>query len=117
MTGIKELFLATKALYEHVEMPLPKGEDEREEFIEKLNDLLAKREQFINEYSGNLAEQERPLANQIITWNKTINERMQQNLSLIKADINKLKQVKLSGEKYENPYDAQPDGFFIDKKK
>ena len=114
MSTFEQLFNVTKQLVDQLRMPLPK--EEREQYIEKLELLLDERGELIKQFDGQLDEDKRQLAQELVSWNKEINERLQANMNIIKIDINKLKKQKQTGVKYENPYEASVDGIFIDKK-
>lgn len=114
MDTFQELYDVTAELHEHLSKPLPK--EERESYIGRVEKLLSRREHLIRSYEGEKVDAEAKKAEQIVLWNKEINQRLQTYLNTIKIDMNKLKQQKQTVHKYENPYDAQPDGFFIDKK-
>lgn len=118
MSSLNELFVATKNLLDQLEKPFPK--EDREEYIEQMEQMIDKREQLIQSYQGGPAgtEQEKKMVNVIIDWNKQIDERMSSYLSMVRVDLNNLKKRKTTGVKYENPYQYGPiDGSFIDKKK
>lgn len=115
MSNVAQLYDVTKELLDHLNLPLPK--DDREQYIERVDSLLAKRQQLIAAcQSAEPASYETKQAQAIIEWNKVIAQKLQSYLNVIKVDMKKLKQQKQTGMKYENPYDAQPDGYFIDKK-
>ena len=118
MANIKDLFLITKQLFDHLEKPLPK--EEREEYLQHLEQLLNGREQLIENFDARQpqTDEEQKMATLIVQWNKQMNERLTAYLALIKKDINSLKKQKDTGKKYENPYQHAPiDGAFFDKKK
>lgn len=118
MASIKELFVATKQLFDHVEKPLPK--EEREQYLEELEEILNRREQLIATFDGRQpeTEDEKKMATLIVQWNKQMNTRLTTYLTMIKKDISSLKKQKDTGKRYENPYQHAPiDGAFIDKKK
>lgn len=114
MSTVKELYDLTKELFEFIEQPFPK--EERELYIEKVELLLQQREQLLSRFKEPVHENELEMAQAIVDWNKTIQQRLTMYMTVIKADMNKLKQQKDTGMKYEKPYTTQPDGFFIDKK-
>ncbi len=114
MATFAQLFESTKKLFDHLEKPLP--QEDREEYLAELDQLLQTRQQLIETYKGKLTEVERDQAKIIVALNKRISEKLQSYMSQIKLDMSKLKQQKQTGLKYENPYDTQTDGFFIDKK-
>lgn len=114
MSTVAELYDVTKGLWDHLMQPLPK--EEREPYIERVEILLKERQKLITSFQGQATVSEQELADTIIQWNKEINQRLEIYLQTIKVDMNKLKQQKKTGMKYENLYATQPDGFFIDKK-
>jgi flagellar protein FliT len=114
VSTVKELYERTKQLHQFLEEPLPK--EDREPYIEKLELLLQRRAELISRFKQPVRLQEQEMAQEIVDWNKQIEQRLKMYLAVIKTDMNKLEQQKQTNKKYENPYDTQPDGFFIDKK-
>lgn len=117
MTSVNELFIVTKELYEHLEIPLPK--EDREEFIEGLQQLLNKREELLKKFSRDIVtEDEKKMARLMVEWNKQIQFKLTNISLIIKGDISNLKKQKDTSRRYENPYLHDPiDGVFFDKKK
>ena len=114
MATVQELFEVTKELGEFLEQPFPK--EEREGYIERVEQLLEMRANILTNFKDTKKNIDSDTAKAIVSWNKKIEQRLSLYMSTIKVDINKLKQQKQTGMKYENPYDTQTDGFFIDKK-
>lgn len=90
---------------------------EREEWIKRLQDLLAKRETFIQQQSKTLTDKERVLAVSINEKNEKIN----QNLLAIKQDIvndmTAFKHRKRTVNRYRRPFSGPTrDGMFLDKR-
>ncbi|MCT8140159.1 hypothetical protein H1D32_22145 [Anaerobacillus sp. CMMVII] len=114
MVTVNELYIVTRNLVEQLNTPFPK--EVRESYIERVEVLLAKRQDLINHYEGKPTIDELEQAKQIIQWNNAIEKLLKNYLETIKVDLNKLKQQKETGKRYENPYVDQTDGYFIDKK-
>lgn len=114
MTTIAQLYEATKQLLDHLSHSFPK--EHREDYIDRLESLLQSRQQLIEAYRSDSSGVDQEKTEAIVNWNKEINKKLNLYLGQIKLDMNKLKQQKKMGMKYDNPYNAQPDGFFFDKK-
>ncbi|WP_096202439.1 flagellar protein [Bacillus sp. FJAT-45350] len=119
MSGVKELYLQSKELLDHLESPLPKDDDERDVYIEKINDLLDQREVSLKKIgdSSNLSTSEIKLGEEVLKLNKEINPKLAFLRNQIRIDISALKAKKEKGQKYENPYEGRTvDGIFFDKR-
>lgn len=116
MSAITELHTLTKALYNHLQQPMPTDEG-REEYIEVIENYLGERQPLMDKLSkpeGN----EKELTNDMVNMNKEINVKMVAIQGEIRMDLNRLKMRKQTGKKYENPYDGPTsDGIFFDSKK
>lgn len=117
MSVISDLHLITEDLHEHLAQPLPKDKG-REEYIETIDACLVKRETLLTELKRPEGEKETQLANELMSMNEVVNQRLKAVQVEIRMDINQLKKRKKTGKKYENPYDGPTtDGVFFDSKK
>lgn len=117
MSVLSDLYQITKELFEHLTKPLPKDEG-REEYIERIDTYLGKRETLLNELEMPEGEQAKTFAIELIEMNQQINLRLKAVQDEIRMDINQLKKRKTTGKKYENPYEGPTmDGVFFDSKK
>ncbi|WP_078555805.1 hypothetical protein [Bacillus alkalicellulosilyticus] len=120
MNSVHELYQISKAFSEHVEQPLPKGEDERDEFIAEIDLYLEKRKQLMSSYvltPEDLTDEEKQLGREIVDLNTKISQKLVAIKEQIGKDIAELKLKKKQGQKYENPYEARTDeGVFFDKR-
>ncbi len=97
----------------------PISAKEREEVIQKLNDLIEERGKWMEEISPPYTEEERRLGEKIYKMNIGIEEKMQQLFSEIKMEMAQMKKQKKSQQSYTNPYKdlSVSDGTFLDRKK
>ncbi|MFC5711335.1 flagellar protein [Thalassorhabdus alkalitolerans] len=121
MSKIKSLFLATKTLAHHLSRELPKGLDERDEYIIAVEDYLQSRDRLLKEIlqeKPSFSETDRKLGMEVLRMNEKIEEQMEKIQSVISADIRALKKKRKTGQRYENPYEGTTvDGVFFDSKK
>ncbi|WP_100400236.1 flagellar protein [Bacillus sp. FJAT-44742] len=121
MSKITSLFLATKTLDDHLSRELPKGLDERDEYIIAVEDYLQSRDRLLKEIlqeKPSFSETERKLGMEVLSMNGKIEEQMAKIQSVISADIRALKKKRKTGQRYENPYQGTTvDGVFFDSKK
>ncbi|WP_017726265.1 hypothetical protein [Halalkalibacterium ligniniphilum] len=118
MSVMKELYLVTKELDDHLHGHFPKEEDERDLFIEKLNEGLESRDALIKAIERDkLTEKEQALGGEVVKLNERINERLELLIEVIRTDMNQLKVRKNIGRRYEHPYEGPTvDGVFFDKR-
>ncbi|MED1603095.1 flagellar protein [Alkalihalophilus marmarensis] len=118
MSVVKELYIATQSLYEHVEKPLPKEDDSRDQFIAIIDLKLEHRAALIEQIEReNLTAGERKLGDELIKLNTKLNARLEVIQAEIQANLSELKVKKQTHKKYENPYDGPTmDGVFFDKR-
>lgn len=117
MSQVDQLHDITSELYELSQQP-PKA-TEREEFVEKLTDLLEQRDKLIEGLEGPYTNEERHKGQEVIRMNKAVNERVAIHMKQLKTEIAHMKKRKTSNQKYTNPYQSVSsyDGMFLDKKK
>lgn len=119
MSAVTDLHAMTKEIYDYVCQPLPK--DDRESYIEQLQQLLNKQEHLIASLQNSeiqIAETEQGLVDEIVHLGPKIQEKLKLYKNLVSFDINYSKRQKEVGVKYSNPFQHDPiDGAFIDKKR
>ena len=118
--GPVEKLLATSAqLYEHLTV-IPDG-DERDSYIEKIEGLLEKRGQHLEEVmaSDSVSLDGHQLTPHLIKLDQGIQSRLQKVMTAIKIDMKNLQQSKKSEQTYLNPYSNVRimDGMYYDGKK
>lgn len=120
MMGPVEKLLATSAqLYEHLTV-IPDG-DERDQYIEKIDEFLEKRGQLLEEVmsSNNVSLDGHQLTPHLIKLDAGIQGRLKKVMDTIKTDMRNLQQSKKSEQVYLNPYSnvSSVDGRYYDGKK
>ncbi|QSS99608.1 flagellar protein FliT [Pontibacillus sp. ALD_SL1] len=117
MSQVDQLHDITSELYELAKTP-PKA-TEREAFVEKLTELLEKRDKMIEGLEGPYTDEERQKGQEIIRMNSVVDERVAIHMKQLKTEIAHMKKRKTSNQKYTNPYQSVStyDGMFLDKKK
>ncbi|MFC0187378.1 flagellar assembly protein FliT [Fictibacillus aquaticus] len=115
MAAVKILLEITKNLHDHVMGGLPA--EERELYIEQLDELLQQRQSLISELPDVYSEDELKMGHHILQLNETIDPLLSAQLNEIKQSIALLKKKKQKSAQYANPYQAvSGDGMFFDKK-
>ncbi|MBP1971163.1 flagellar protein FliT [Virgibacillus natechei] len=91
----------------------------REEVIEKVNQLVEKRSQYIEELVPPYTEEEKQLGQQLVQLNEAIQVEMNHLFSQLKTEMKQVKKQKKSNRTYTNPYKSiqAMDGMFMDSKK
>lgn len=87
--------------------------------IEKVNELVEKRGQFMNDLTEPYTEEEKRLGQQLVPLNEDIQVSMNQLFHQLKAEMKQVKKQKKSNRTYTNPYEnvQAMDGMFMDSKK
>lgn len=119
MSLVKDLYLLTKDLYDHVLRPLPKDIEEREKYIERIDDYLSKRTELLEKMSpeNQFSEVEMTLGRELVKMNEVIEKQLEKSKSEMLRHINELKKKKEYSYQYDNPYGTPTvDGVFFDKK-
>jgi len=117
MNQVQTLHEVTSELYDLVH--IPPSSDEREEVIEKVNELLDQREKLLDGMEGPYSDDEKRLGKEILHMNETIQVQVQSLMKQVKMDMANVKKQKTTNQKYTNPYQNLNnfDGMFLDKKK
>ncbi|SDH64815.1 hypothetical protein [Alteribacillus bidgolensis] len=119
MALVKELFLVTKALHEHVSNDLPTELDDRDRYVEELENYLQKRAKLLDEMTQktDFNEAEQKLGRAMVKMNADIQQKMEASKGAMRLDMQQLKKKKESSKLYERPYNGPTvDGVFFDKK-
>ena len=115
MSEVKNLYDTTVDLIELLEKESMLDRDEK---IIRIEQLLQKREGFINSIKPPFSEDEKQVGKRLIELNQKLTALLQKEKDDIQKDMNHLKKQKQSSEKYTNPYDSlMTDGVFYDKRK
>lgn len=118
MANLKELYMTTRALYDHLQDDLPGQDDARDTYIARVNELLDEREQMMSSLLIPASDNEKKVGQEILRLNETIQSKLKTRQQRIQTDINTLSKKKKTGKQYENPYGGPtPDGVFFDSKK
>ncbi len=91
--------------------------DDKELYIEKINQLLNERELLIQKVTSTQKQEEKLLGRRIIEDNERISQLLKKQTIQLKTEINHFNQKKKKNQTYDNPYqNIYVDGIFIDKK-
>lgn len=119
MSLVKELYFLTKGLYDHVSQPLPEDLEEREQYIEKVDEYLKKRMAILEKVSTEhqWSDAEIKLGRELVKMNEVIKEQLEKSKGQILLDLDELKKKKAYNHQYEKNYGGPTvDGVFFDKK-
>ena len=115
MNAIQSFYDVTKQLVQMLEATTVNDRDER---IEKINQLLNKREELLPLIKQPATEEDKQVAKEILLLNQKLMTLLEKEKLEIKKDINSLNHRKESTKKYVNPYESlQTDGMYYDKRK
>ncbi|MDQ0177075.1 flagellar protein FliT [Bacillus chungangensis] len=114
MTAVKECYETTEQL---LALTQAATKEKRDEQIEQIDRLLAKREQLLPSIQPPYTEEEKKLGREMVEKNKLIDSLLQQIYQSIQRDMNGLEKEKVSVKKYANPYEnLQTASVFYDKR-
>ncbi|MCL1699942.1 flagellar protein FliT [Lysinibacillus sp. Bpr_S20] len=98
---------------------IPNGE-ERDEYIDNINDMLDKRGKFIEDLvqEGFQFDEQNRIHRTLLELDHGIKERLATVMNAVKQDMANLQKTKKSEEQYFNPYSnvRVMDGMYYDKK-
>jgi flagellar protein FliT len=115
MSAVKILLEITKNLFDHVSSGLPK--EEREPYIEQLNELLDQRQAIVDKLPVVYSEEEQRMGQMIVKMNETIEPLLLRQFEEIKHNLSLMKKKKEKNGQYANPYQTlSADGMYFDKK-
>jgi flagellar protein FliT len=115
MSAVKILLEVTKNLFNHVKVGLPK--EEREPYIERLNELLDQRQVIMGKLPVTYSEEEQRMGRLIVKMNETIEPLLVRQFEEIKHNLSLMKKKKEKNVQYANPYQTlSADGMYFDKK-
>ena len=116
MGSVEQFLAVSEELYSHL-LKIP-NDDERTDFIEKINELLDTREVALQSLD---IEQISKLSvyGKLIELDHGISKQLTTVMALVKKDIKELQQKKRHEASYTNPYAATQmiDGMYFDNKK
>ncbi|SFL83832.1 hypothetical protein [Salibacterium qingdaonense] len=119
MAVVKELYDVTKALYDHMAEPMPKRIEERDTYVEKLEQYLAQRSELLEKMreQTSFSEKERQLGAEMFKMNEEIQRWMEASRGELRLVMQQLNKKKKSTRHYARPYSGTTvDGVFFDKK-
>jgi len=116
MAEVDQFLHVSEKLLSHLES-LP-SDEERTEFIYQINVLLDAREEAIQRLDKTTISKHSSY-NHLLELDKSINERLEKVMSVVKGDLKDLQQKKRHETSYTNPYAATQtlDGMYFDNKK
>ncbi|MCM3718456.1 hypothetical protein [Fictibacillus phosphorivorans] len=115
MTAVKILLEITKNLFDHVKSGLPK--EEREPYIERLNELLDQRQAVMDKLPSVYSDEEHRMGKMIVKLNEAFEPMLMRQFEEIKHNLTLMKKKKEKNVQYANPYQAfSLDGMYFDKK-
>ena len=115
METLVEFIKKTKELLAHLEVDFPV--DDRESYLEKINQLLNEREQLLN-HLPNLSDLKESTKEEMVHLETKMQSLLKNQQNVIKKDLQLLQLQKKKTSKYVDPYgDISLDGMFLDKKK
>ncbi|MFJ8234642.1 flagellar protein FliT [Ureibacillus sp. NPDC094379] len=119
MDLVQQLLDASQELFTHL-TNIPTAKD-RDDFIERMNQLLEARGEIINQLKANETNpiQSHSLNKELIELDKGIRHQMIKVKMSIADDMKQLQVSKKSEQRYVNPYSAVQvmDGIYYDQKK
>lgn len=116
MSVVQALYEKTEDLHELVSKGLP--QEEREAYIDKLNQLLSEREALMKELSGGYSDEEKAIGQKMVALNQKLVPLLNDQLKVIETDIGNFNRKKSGRNKYNATYQRiSNDGMFLDKKK
>jgi flagellar protein FliT len=115
--AVQNCFDITKELFEVLTAP-HSGEQDRDQTIERIDNLVDKREGLLKDIQPPFSEEEKELGQQMVKMNKVIDQKLSLLREEIKRDMNGINKKKTNVKKYSNPYEnMQFDGVYYDKRK
>lgn len=116
MGEVEQFLAASEKLLSHLEST--PSDEERTEFIDQINVLLDAREEAIQRLDKTTISKHSSY-NHLLELDKSINERLEKVMSVVKGDLKDLQQKKRHETSYTNPYAATQtlDGMYFDNKK
>jgi flagellar protein FliT len=116
VSTVDEIFGKTEEIHDWVIGGLPKNE--REAYIEKLNKLLAERQELLDQLPPSSTEGDLKLGEKILALNRKFEPVLAEQMKMIQSDLQNVKHKKKTNTKYANPYQStSADGMFFDKRK
>jgi flagellar protein FliT len=91
--------------------------EHRDQAIEKIQEILSKREQLLLMIKPPFSDQESLIGKQLIKQQSELDRLLIKTKQDIQRDINGLSKKRTSMKRYTNPYEnMQTDGFFYDRR-
>ena len=120
MGPVETLLSVSAKLHQHLS-EMPQNADERDTYIDRINELLNDRGHVINhiETTNPNMIKGHQLEQHLIELDKGIREQLQKVMNLVKADMKQIQDTKKSEQQYMNPYAEVRvmDGMYYDRKK
>lgn len=114
MEAIQDFHQITKQLLDL----LKQDTQDRDEQIEKVQDLLDQRDELLKSIQPPFSQAEQVLGKQVVALNQQVDDLLAKQKINIQQDIKQLSIQKETNHKYTNPYESLAvDGVFYDKRK
>ncbi|HHY20948.1 MAG TPA: hypothetical protein GX525_03495 [Bacilli bacterium] len=116
---IKDLYVKSKQLYDHVMSEYPADEAKQDDYIENITDLINERQQLVDcvREMAEITASEQQVLEEVLKLDKVIEQKLLEVQKKIGTDLSNLKVKKQKGKQYENPYNnSTVDGVFFDKR-
>lgn len=116
MTELKKVYRVTKELKHILDEKV--DPTNREEIINKVNELIEKRSIYIKKVKAPYTDEEKQIGAKIVELNNSIEEKMNLLFDDLKLEMKQIKSQRKSNRSYTNPYENIQllDGVFMDSK-
>ncbi|GBF10554.1 hypothetical protein [Tepidibacillus sp. HK-1] len=116
MSLVKQLYEVANQFYQYLLIQPQK--EQRDAYIEQINQFLDRREELISKLPKVLDDEEKILGGKIIQLNHSIDELLKKRYDEIEADLKQIRQQKMVQQKYaQTVVSVSFDGMFFDKRK
>lgn len=117
MNRLEPVYEITEEMMELVNQDITAKD--RESVIEKLNELLLRREKMIHSISEPYSLEEKQLGERLIPLNESVHKKMKRIFTNLKEEMQQMQKKKSTNQRYVNPYrNVQVmDGMYMDRKK
>ncbi|EZH66411.1 hypothetical protein DH09_10790 [Bacillaceae bacterium JMAK1] len=119
MSGLNALHELTLKFHDHLALPLPKNDDERDRYIEKIDFYLERRELRMSSLHQVERNKETVMvAKEIMNLNKIIDKKLHEVRGAIGRDLHHVRAQKQINDKYEGTTPSQQPmtSYYFDQK-
>lgn len=115
MNKVQELLDVTEQFHSHLEKGMT---DDRDVYIQSIDTFLEKRQALIDALPKTYTEADKQVGKEIVALNEKVDNLLENQLLLLKNDLDMFKKNKVRQQHYANPYKGlSVDGMYFDKKK